>query len=178
MADASPDTLEIEELAPTDLDVLEPLWTALHDHHSRITPVLGHAEARDREAAWRKRRSKYELWFEDPRAFALVARRGETPVGYAFVTVNPGFASWASGEDVAELETLSVVPEERNGGVGTALVDAVENRLRATGITEMTITSAVTNIDSHRFYERRGLTKAFVVFFGSFDRDSDGDSSP
>ncbi len=47
------------------------------------------------------------------------------PVGYAFVTVGPGYASWATGDRLAELETLSVLPEHRGSGLGAALLDTV-----------------------------------------------------
>jgi hypothetical protein len=42
----------------------------------------------------------------------------------------------------------------------------VERRLQPLGVQELAVTSATTNVDSHRFYERRGLQPAFLVFFG------------
>ncbi len=149
------------------IDRLEPLWSALHAHHMGITPRLGGADAREPADAWARRREKYRRWLAEPDSFTLVAERTNRRIGYAFVTVGLGHASWRSGDRIAELETLSVLPEERNRGVGTMLVDAVEQRLRAAGIHDLQITSAITNADSHRFYERRGLTPAFVTFYGS-----------
>lgn len=162
----------IAELTVDELDELEPLWWALQHHHSEVMPRLGHAPPRDRAEAWRRRRDKYRKWLEDPASFALVAREGERAIGYAFVTVGPGHAAWASGDRIAELETLSVLPAERNRGVGSALVDAVERRLRDAGVGDLAVTAAATNFDSHRFYERRGLARAFVAFYGSIDPDA------
>lgn len=159
-------SLSIAEIAVDKLDVLEPLWWALQQHHSEIMPSLAHAPARDRAGAWRRRRDKYRAWLEDPASFALVASDDGEAVGYAFVTVGPGHAAWSSGDRIAELETLSVLPSARNRGIGTALVDRVERRLCEMGIGDLAVTSAATNLDSHRFYERRGLTRAFVVFYG------------
>lgn len=156
----------LRELAAGELDLLAPLWIALQEHHARITPSLAHATKRDAADSWRRRRRKYERWLDEPGAFAAVAERDGDLVGYAFVTVGPGFASWASGEQLAELQTLSVAPEARGERIGTLLLELVVRRLAAAGVEELKVTSTVANEGAHRFYERRGLERAFVVFFG------------
>lgn len=35
---------------------------------------------------------------------------------------------------------------------------------------DLAITTAKTNVDAHRFYERRGFSQAFVVYHGRRDR--------
>lgn len=148
------------------LPALEPLWNALQEHHSKLTPNLGgSAPARELADSWQRRRAKYERWLEDPDAFYVVAEREGNPVGYAFVTVGEGYAAWQSGNRVAELETLSVLPEHRSGGVGAALLEAVWERLAGIGIEDLAITAAKSNVDSHRFYERHGFTQGFVIFY-------------
>lgn len=150
-----------------ELDALKPLWNALQAHHSEITPSLGPATPkRTAEDAWRKRRAKYERWLRDPETFFLVAEVDGEPAGYAFVTVGPGYASWATGERLAELETLSVLPSERGAGVGAALIEAAWERLAELGVGDMAITTTVTNVDAHRFYERQGFSQRFVVYYG------------
>lgn len=150
-----------------ELDDLEPLWNALQEHHASILPSLGDgAPNRDLDGAWRRRRAKYEAWLDDPETFFVVAEIGGEPAGYAFVTVGPGYASWATGERLAELETLSVLPAYRGGGLGATLLNAVWERLDQLGVEEMAITTAVANVDSHRFYERNGFRQGFVVYFG------------
>ncbi|HEY5052659.1 MAG TPA: GNAT family N-acetyltransferase [Solirubrobacterales bacterium] len=150
-----------------ELDALEPLWNALQAHHSQITPVLGDdTPKRDAGDAWRMRRRKYERWLRDPATFFVVAEVGGEPAGYAFVTVGPGYASWATGERIAELETLSVLPDRRSGGIGAALVDSAWSRLAQLGVEEMAITTTKTNVDAQRFYERQGFEQGFVVFYG------------
>jgi ribosomal protein S18 acetylase RimI-like enzyme len=150
-----------------ELDALEPLWHALQAHHSRITPVLaGGTPKRDAADAWRMRRAKYKRWLGDPDTFFVVAEAGGEPVGYAFVTVGPGYASWSTGERIAELETLSVLPERRSGGVGAALVDAAWDRLAQLGVEGMAITTTKTNVGAQRFYERQGFEQGFVVYYG------------
>lgn len=133
----------------------------------RITPELDpQTPKRELADAWRMRRSKYVRWLEDPETFFVVAEDESGPVGYAFVTVGPGYASWRTGERAGELETLSVLPEHRGSGVGAALIEAAWRRLGELGIDDMAITTTKTNVDSHRFYEREGFSQAFVVYHG------------
>lgn len=149
------------------LDVVEPLWNALQEHHVQITPELAAQTAgRELADAWRIRRSKYARWLEDPETFFVIAEGAGHPVGYAFVTVGPPYASWATGDRIAELETLSVLPEHRGDGVGAALIEAAWERLADRGVEDMAITTTVTNVDSHRFYEREGFKQGFVVYYG------------
>lgn len=154
-----------------DLDAVEPLWNALQAHHAAISPDLGegtpHREPGD---AWRIRRGKYERWLRDPDAFFVIAEIAGRPVGYAFVTVGPGYASWQTGKRLAELETLSVLTEHRGDGVGSALLDAVWSRLAELGVEDMAITTTTTNVDSHRFYEREGFRQRFAVYHGKAPR--------
>lgn len=145
------DTLE-------ELDAVEPMWNALQEHHVRITPDLGpRTPKRELDDAWRMRRSKYERWLEDPDTFFVIAEAESRPIGYAFVTVGPGYASWATGERAGVLETLSVLPDHRSGGVGAALIEAVWDRLGEIGIDDMAITTTKTNVDAHRFLRAAGL---------------------
>jgi ribosomal protein S18 acetylase RimI-like enzyme len=149
------------------LDEVEPLWNALQEHHARITPELDpRTPKRDLRDAWRVRRSKYVHWLEDPETFFVVAEAGGQPVGYAFVTIGPGYASWKTGDRAAVLETLSVLPERRGDGVGAALIEAVWKRLGRAGIEDMAITTTKTNVDAQRFYERHGFVQGFVVYHG------------
>jgi GNAT superfamily N-acetyltransferase len=151
-----------------ELDAVEPLWNALQEHHARITPGLGpDTPKRELGEAWRIRRSKYVRWLDDPETFFLIAEEAGEPIGYAFVTVGPGYASWATGERAGVLETLSVLPERRGDGVGSALIDAVWGHLGEHGIDDMAITTTKTNVDAHRFYERHGFRQGFVVYHGT-----------
>jgi len=153
----------VEELAG-----LEPVWNALQAHHSEVTPDLGsRTPKRAMPDAWRIRRSKYERWLRDPDTFFVLAEAAGEPVGYAFVTIGLPYAGWATGDRLAELETLSVLADCRGEGVGAALLEAVWKRLAELGVSDMAITTTMTNVDAQRFYEREGFHRRFVVYYGS-----------
>jgi len=150
-----------------ELAALEPIWNALQAHHVEVTPDLG-ADTPKRSLAdsWRIRRSKYERWLADPDTFFVLAERNGAPLGYAFVTIGLPYAGWATGERIAELETLSVLREQRGAGVGAALIEAVWEQLAALGVDDMAITTTITNVDAQRFYEREGFARRFAVYYG------------
>lgn len=165
----------IRQLRISELDELAPLWRALQDHYATITPMLGHALARDPETSWHNRRAKYAEWLTDPDAFVLIAEDAGGPIGYAFVTVGPGYASWCTGDRMGTLQSLSVLPELRRSGIGSELLDAVEEELRRRGVGDLEITTATTNADAQQLFERRGYTRGFVVYVGTIDEPVVGD---
>ncbi len=165
----NPETTVRYASSAEELDVLEPLWNALQEHHSEVLPSLGgQIRPRSLRDAWTRRRAKYAHWLDDPETFFVVAEDDDKPVGYAFVTVGPGYAGWATGR-LAELETLSVLPEHRGSRIGSQLLNAAWSKLAERGIDEMAITTALTNIDSQRFYERHGFQQGFVIYYGRRD---------
>ncbi len=151
---------------PDDLDRLEPLWGALQAHHAAVLPTLGDSTPpRSHGESWTRRRERYERWLSDDETFILLAEAPDGPVGYAFVTVGTGYAAWRTGR-LAELQTLSVLPQYRGEDIGSRLLDDVWSRLKERGVDEMAITTALANVDSHRFYERHGFQPAFLLYYG------------
>ena len=145
------------------LDRLRPLWLALHHHHQavggeRLGPYV------DDDASWTARRALYTGFLAEG-GFALLAEQDGGLVGYAMVAIKTATETefedtWQSGERVAEIETLVVAPEARGGGVGSALLDAVDVELEAAGIHDVLIAAFATNTDAIRLYERRGFRPA------------------
>jgi ribosomal protein S18 acetylase RimI-like enzyme len=168
-------SLEIRRIAMSELDLIEPLWNALREHHSSVTPDLG--APRSRRESWLRRRSQYEGWLANPETFVLLAERGEEQVGYAMVQVREGSPTWPLSERAGEIETLSVLPGERGNGTGTALLDAVRRELLTRGITELSLHVMPTNRDAIRFYERHGFdTYALWVRTGNKGSHNGGDA--
>ncbi|HXV32865.1 MAG TPA: GNAT family N-acetyltransferase [Gaiellaceae bacterium] len=159
--------VEIVGAGPERLDDLEPLWQAMHAHHES---VAGHLEAvapfRSPEDSWRRRRAHYERVLADPETFLLLAERDGRAVGCALVLVKGTEASLEVGERVADLDTLSVLPEERGRGLGGRLLDAVDAELRRRGIGELSLAVMVGNDDAVRLYERRGLVPYLTFLIG------------
>ncbi len=140
-----------------------PAGAPLRDHARTSAPRTPKRAPPD---AWRIRRSKYERWLGDPDTFFVIAEADGEPVGYACVTIGLPYAGWATGDRLAELETLSVLADQRGKGIGAALLDAVWKRLAELGVEDMAITTTVTNVDAQRFYERQGFSQRFAVYYG------------
>ena len=101
-------------------------------------------------------------------ALVLVARRGGAVVGYAVAHLQDGpDDTFAVGARYAELYSLSVAPEARGAGVGTALMDALDERLAELGITDLSVAVMAANEDAIRFYRRRGLVPVELVLWRS-----------
>src|SRR2546429_6814187 len=146
----------IVEVPKERLDELEPLWRALHDHHDEVSPHL-HERKRPYDRSWESRRqSERALLQSEPGSFALAALKDDRYVGYAFVRIRPGVgfaATWTISDPYAELYTLSVLPACRGQLIGSALMDAVESRLRELRVADMIIGVVATNLAAIEFYE-------------------------
>jgi ribosomal protein S18 acetylase RimI-like enzyme len=146
---------------------LQPLWRVLYEHHMALTPHL-RDRARPYDQAWKEHERLMEEWLgAEPDSFVLAAQQADRYVGYAFVRVRPSalFAvSWSASDPLAELAILAVLPEARGRGIGSALLDAVEARLRELRIEDMVIDVITTNTDAMRLYERRGALPFLTNF--------------
>ena len=138
---------------------LEPLWRALYDHHAEIGRSV--APVRDFAESWRRRRGQYEEWLGGDDAVLLVAERDRRMIGYAMVTVGDGPPTWDLGDRTLVIETLAVLPEERGGGVGHALLEEAERVARERDADTMAVGLLHTNDLARRFYER----EAFGLFY-------------
>jgi GNAT superfamily N-acetyltransferase len=156
------------------VDELEPLWLALHRHHREVAaqPVVA-----DDAASWARRRAWYLEMLAGGEDLILIAERDGDPVGYAFLHLHHGpDDTWPVDGRWGEVVSLSVLPEERGGGVGTALLDAVDRELAARGVRDLQVAVMAGNADALRLYERRGLAPAEVVLF-RFGTDG-GEAAP
>lgn len=162
--DQRAEDMAIRPVAPAEIDLLKPLWLALHDHHVQISPRAAGMAARSRQESWSRRRADYLSYLRAPETFVFVAETGDELVGYAFVTVTQGYAVWDSGERQAQLQTLSVAPSQRGRGVGARLLEAVRARLVTLGIETIALSAAYMNVRAHHFYERNGFQPTEIVF--------------
>jgi ribosomal protein S18 acetylase RimI-like enzyme len=149
----------------SDLPSLEPLWVAVHRAHVASMPELA-PYVSDAET-WAERRALYEQVFAKPDTVLLLAYEGEALIGYALGHVLPVqdtwiADTWRTGPRVAEVESVSVLPEYRGQGVGTALMDALERELEALGISDFIVGALAGNEDALRLYRRRGFRPTWL----------------
>ena len=154
------DEARVVEAGPERIGELEPLWRSLYEHHRGI--AAGVAGVRPFEATWRQRQGQYRGWLGGEDAVLLLAERAGRAVGYAMLTAGPGAATWDLGDRVAEVETLAVLPDERGGGVGAALVEACRCWAQGRGIRTIGVGLAHTNEGARRFYKREGFTPFYL----------------
>ncbi len=139
------------------IDLLEPLWLALFDHHHSIGAAS--LPEIDRSQSWPRRRRIYEDLFQSPDTFAVIVEAGGSPVGYALCHMqNYPDDTWQTTDQIGIIETLSLLPEARGRGAGTELMDVAEAELQRRGA-DTVITAVMEGNDQARdFYLRRGMT--------------------
>jgi ribosomal protein S18 acetylase RimI-like enzyme len=84
---------------------------------------------------WEERRALYAELMEKPETVLLLAVDDDAAIGYALghvLDVGETWIpdTWRTGPRIAEIESLSVLPEHRGRGVGSALMDALERESR------------------------------------------------
>jgi GNAT superfamily N-acetyltransferase len=98
----------------------------------------------------------------DSRGAVLVAERAGEVMGVCQLIVFQHLQ--AHGGLCAEVESMHVHPEHRDGGVGAALLAAAVTRARALGCYRVQLTSNAARLDAHRYYERHGFVPSHVGF--------------
>jgi ribosomal protein S18 acetylase RimI-like enzyme len=173
MPGVSDDAITIELESAETIDELRDLWLEVHARHQQAGP--GIAAYRSDDDSWAQRRDSYAEWLAMPDSFLLVARREGRAIGYALVKIEATSADWSDtwqvGERVAGLETLSVTAAERNNGLGSALMDRVEEELAARKVDDVLIGVVVGNDGAQRLYERRGYRPTWLLLSRFASRD-------
>jgi ribosomal protein S18 acetylase RimI-like enzyme len=158
-----PDAISILALDAARLDELREHWLELHRAARTVSAVPLQP---DDELSWQVRRRSYAGWLAAGTEFAIGAERASRLVGYAVVRVHDGpDDTFDFGSGYAELYSLSVLPAERNGGIGTRLLDEVDRELAGRGITSLAIAVVAGNDAARRLYERRGLVAGEVMLY-------------
>ncbi len=152
----------IDELDASQLGRLEPLWLLLHAHHQAVAPELGPYVSD--ASSWAVRQAMYEAVL-GAGGFALIAHEDGKDLGYALVGSAPSHwtATFVTRPELDELVTLVVRPELRGSGVGSALLDAVDERLDAAGSVDRVIGVLPANVGAINLYRRRGYTPTWLT---------------
>jgi ribosomal-protein-alanine N-acetyltransferase len=96
--------------------------------------------------------SKQELkaYIRSRGTFTLVATDCEKEAPRGFIVVHAGAAG--------HIVTIDVIASARRAGVGTLLMKAAEDRLRAAGVRSIGLETAVDNVSALAFYKRHGFS--------------------
>ncbi|MFN8224742.1 MAG: GNAT family N-acetyltransferase [Gaiellales bacterium] len=158
----SPPAEPIADVAAEELDALKPLWLALHRHHQDVAPQLG--PYLDDERSWEAIRAILGANLE--RGLVLRAGPAHDPSGFTCVTIARDDVLWAdtwvTSRDVAEVALLSVAPDARGQGIGTALLDAVDCRLAVLGIADQAIGAIEQNARPIALYASRAFRPTWL----------------
>jgi ribosomal protein S18 acetylase RimI-like enzyme len=153
------------ELAGAErVDDVRELWLELHHHHRQVVPSV--ALVGDDELSWQRRRALYLTQLQTGEGFLVLASIGREVAGYAAVFIERGpDDTFAIGDSCAELYSLSVAPSARGRGIGSQLLDRVDDELAARGVRDLRIAVMVGNEGAQRLYERRGLRPGEIVLY-------------
>jgi [ribosomal protein S18]-alanine N-acetyltransferase len=100
--------------------------------------------------------SQPELLFymRRPRAFTLVAERSDSNGDAVQSSSTVGFIVAEAGRQAGHIITIDVLGEARRSGLGSRLITAAEERLRAEGCRAVLLETAVDNSSALAFYKR------------------------
>jgi GNAT superfamily N-acetyltransferase len=151
--------VRIAEASAERIPELRPLWEALEVHHAELPGVPSIRPLAD---SWERRQQRYRDWLAKGSGRLFVADRDGRVTGYLMLTIGDAPASWDVGAKAAEIETLSVLPDERSGGVGAALMDAALDVAERAGVRAIGVGVVHSNVHAVRFYERAGFKPFYV----------------
>jgi ribosomal protein S18 acetylase RimI-like enzyme len=155
----------IEQSTATDPSQLRELWLAVHHRHVESMPHL--APYVDDDSSWAARRRLYAALLAKPGTVLLLARESGRLVGYGLAHVTDVAGTWiedtwVTAARVGEIESVGVLPEFRDRGIGTALMDLLEAELRADGVQDLMLGVLAGNDAAIRLYERRGYRQTWL----------------
>ncbi|GAA4544666.1 GNAT family N-acetyltransferase [Amycolatopsis samaneae] len=98
----------------------------------------------------------------DPNQFLVVAAVVGEPVGTLQLTIIPGMAR--KGARRGQIEAVRVRRDHRGSGLGGELMRWAVTESRQRGCALVQLTSDVSRVNAHRFYERLGFVASHTGF--------------
>lgn len=159
LAARSTEPFRIREAHESDLDALTDLVLQVQTLHADGRPDLfrpADPEALRRFLGERHATGAILLAVEEPDGgiagylLAEIVDRPQTPFQFAHTSIY--------------VHHIAVSERSRRGGLGAALLDAIEERARQAGATTVRLDSWSFNADAHRFFEEQGFVASRHVF--------------
>ncbi|WP_049923434.1 GNAT family N-acetyltransferase [Halopiger djelfimassiliensis] len=158
--------LTIEPATSDELDAVTDLWVRLargqREHGSAVRADENRESIRQILAAHQVNDT------------LLVARVDGTLVGFASFSVERGALELDTTRGT--LSNLYVEPAARDRGVGTALLEAVETSLEASGVDVVRLEVMADNDAARRFYRRQGYDSVRVTMERSLEDRTENDT--
>ncbi|MER6048490.1 GNAT family N-acetyltransferase [Streptomyces sp. NPDC001793] len=107
-------------------------------------------------------RAAFAVLDADPHQHLTVAARDGRVVGTLQLTVVPGLSRRGATRSI--IEAVRVQADERGAGLGAELIEWAIATSRRLGCGLVQLTSDVTRVDAHRFYERLGFEASHLGF--------------
>lgn len=140
--------LQIHPARPQDFDMLAEMYKSHREYHQR----LGYPERESLE----KRLRQFRYYIGDPQWLALVAECEGAAGGYALARLWKGEKFHGRGY----LVDIFITRDHRSCGTGSALLEAVEERLREKGARGFVTEVAARNVSALSFFRKKGYAWA------------------
>ena len=113
------------------------------------------------------RRVLYQELLAKSDTLLLLAYVDDATVGYGLAHVLPVDETWVAdtwktSSRIGEIESLSVLPEYRGSGLGSELLNRLEQHLYGIGVKDLMLGALPGNTDAIRLYERRGYQPTWL----------------
>ena len=140
--------MKIVEISEKEFDKIQPLWEELNKLHGKFST---HFEEHFRAFTFESRLKQIK---RKDSFSAFVAEENSKCVGYCVVSLE---------NQVGEIDSIFIDPENRNKNVGESLINAAESWLKSKGITKIHISVAEGNEAVFGFYNKQGYYQRYTV---------------
>ena len=134
----------------------------LHAHHQQVAPNL--APYVSEQKSWAQRRRQYADAMSGD-WFGFIAQSGTSDVGYLICKKRP--MDWEAAFDLPpmlwELLTLFVHPKYRGAGIGSAMLDAMDETIASTKISTKLVGVIPDNHRAVALYQARGYIPTWLI---------------
>jgi ribosomal protein S18 acetylase RimI-like enzyme len=146
-----PSNVLIREATAADTDGLVASNTALFAADAAVRDPLRNANWAAENAA-----GFVADTLANPDMLVLVAEHEGTVIGHLIGAFLPASPMWTATR--AELFSMQIMPEWRDQGIGSQLVDRFKTWAQSRGVAQLRVSAYTSNESALRFYRRHGFT--------------------